>query len=126
NSSEVPATSINVTLTAGASLGNTVIVTFSMLPLSGAVSCSDSRGNTYSNDADVMNGVSGSGIGVRTVICSTTVTNALGASDTITITHPLVTARAISATEFSGIDTSASLDRTATNTGSGPAHPSSA
>src|SRR5207249_6906551 len=59
-------------------------------------------------------------------ICSTTVTNALGASDTITITHPLVTARAVSATEFSGLYTISRLDQMATNTGSGTSATSSA
>ena len=56
-------------------VGDTVIVTFAMDPDSGTVSCADSKGNTYSKDADKTNGSGTSG--VRTVIFSAPVTTAL-------------------------------------------------
>jgi hypothetical protein len=97
-------------------LGNTVIVTFAMDPATGTVSCADTKGNTYTKDADVQNGTSGSGTGVRTVVFSAPITTALVSGNTITVTFPSVTAKAVSANEFSGL-VSAALDKTATATG---------
>src|SRR5881392_2818485 len=98
----------------GAADGDTVIVTFAMDPSAGAVSCADSGGNSYSLDADVTNGSGTSG--VRTVIFSAFINTALGNQDTITVTHPLATSKAVSVNEFSGLRASA-LDRTASATG---------
>ena len=62
---------------AGVAVGNTVIVSFAIEPETGAVTCTDTRGNTYScADANVQNGVSGSGTAARTVVCSAYVTQA--------------------------------------------------
>src|SRR6266850_1693611 len=59
--------------------------------------------------------VGGSGTnGVRTIILSALVTNALLAGDAITVVHPSVDARAMSVSEFSGVSI---LDQTATATG---------
>src|SRR2546425_7927501 len=112
----VAGTSVSVTLQGSVSVavGDTLIVTFVMDPSAGAVSCADSGGNSYSLDADVTNGSGTSG--VRTVIFSTLVSTALGTQDTITVTNPLVAAKAVSVNEFSGLRASA-LDRTASGTG---------
>jgi len=107
--------SLLLTLTAGASVGNTVIVTFAMDPASGSVTCADSKGNIYTSDMDVTNGSGTSG--VRTVVCSAAVTNALVSGNTITISHPSVASKAVSATEFSGLDTAARVDQTVSATG---------
>src|SRR5436309_7317377 len=64
---EASGTSVAVTVpAAGVTAGDTVIVTFAMDPALGAVSCADSKGNTYTQDVDVTNG-SGT-TGVRTVV----------------------------------------------------------
>src|SRR5437867_4262751 len=112
----VAGTSISVTLQGSVSVavGDALIVTFVMDPAAGAVSCADSRGNSYSVDADVTNGSGTSG--VRTVVCSASVATALGNNDTITVTHPLATSKALSVNEFSGLRASA-LDKTAGATG---------
>src|SRR3989441_5535079 len=112
----VAGTSVSVTLQGSVSVavGDTLIVTFVMDPAAGAVSCADSRGNSYSVDADVTNGSGTSG--VRTVVCSASVATALGNNDTITVTHPLATSNALSVNEFSGLRASA-LDKTAGATG---------
>src|SRR2546427_275759 len=112
----VAATSVSVTLQGSVSVavGDTLIVTFVMDPAAGAVSWADSRGNSYSVDADVTNGSGTSG--VRTVVCSASVATALGNNDTIPVTHPLATSKALSVNEFSGLRASA-LDKTAGATG---------
>ncbi|HYY05196.1 MAG TPA: hypothetical protein VE997_01365, partial [Candidatus Limnocylindria bacterium] len=86
NQSQTSGTSIAVSVpAAGVAAGNTVIVTFAMDPVSGSVTCADTKGNTYTLDADVMNGTSGSGNGVRTVVFSAPVTTALVSGNTITV-----------------------------------------
>src|SRR5205809_407102 len=112
----VPGTSVAVTLhgNTNVAVGDTVIVTFVTDPSAGAVSCADGGGNSYSLDADVTNGSVTSG--VRTVIFSAFVNTALGNQDTITVTHPLATSKAVSVNEFSGLRASA-FDRIASATG---------
>src|SRR2546426_1809021 len=116
NGNTIPGTSLAVPIhgSNGVAVGDSVIVTFVMDPSAGAVSCADSGGNSYSLDADVTNGSGTSG--VRTVIFSAFVNTALGNQDTITVTHPLATSKAVSVNEFSGLRASA-LDRTASATG---------
>src|SRR5438552_3456823 len=116
NGNTVPGTSLSITLqgATNVAVGDTVIVTFAMDPSAGSVSCADSRGNSYGLDADVTNGSGTSG--VRTVIFSAFVNTALGNQDTITVTHPLATSKAVSVDEFSGLRASA-LDRTPSATG---------
>jgi hypothetical protein len=100
---------------AGVAAGNTLIVTFAMDPASGTVSCGDSQGNVYAADADVTNGAADAG--VRTVVFSATVGTPLGPGDSITVTHPTATARAASASEFTGVASTGALDRTTVATG---------
>ena len=68
NASQSSGTSIAVTLTAAVAAGDTVIVTFAMDPATGTVTCADTKGNTYTADADVTNGSGTSG--VRTIVFS--------------------------------------------------------
>src|SRR6266571_5815100 len=105
-SNTTPGTNISVSVpTGGVAAGNTVIVTFAMDPASGTVTCSDSANNSYSVDASVMNGTSGTGIGVRTVVCAARISTALVGSDVITVTHPSVAAKTMSINEFTGLMT---------------------
>jgi len=108
-------TSIAVTVpAAGVSAGHSVVLTFSMLDAAGTVSAADSKGNTYTVDANVSNAGN-----VRTVILANHNVTALASGDTITITHPSSSARALGAYEFAGLKVSSVLDKTSTNTGSG-------
>ncbi len=112
-------TTLAVTVPAsGVALGNAVILTFAMDPVSGTVSVADTKGNTYTKDADVMNGTTGSGTGVRTVVFSAPVTNALVSGNTITVTHPSAASRAVSAFSVSGLVSSSLADVTTNATGS--------
>src|SRR5207302_9984225 len=87
-------TTIAVTVPAGSvAAGHTLIVTVALDPAAAAVSCSDSKGNTYTKDVDLTLG-SGTD-GVRTVVCSAAVRTPLAAGNTIVVTHPSIMARAI-------------------------------
>src|SRR5207244_8500746 len=95
-------TSISITVPAGGvAFGHTVLVSFAMDPAAGAVSCTDSKGNSYSAVVDFANG-SGT-TGVRTVVFSARIVTALVGGNTITVTHPSGAARAVSINEFSGL-----------------------
>ena len=95
-------TSISITVPAGGvAFGHTVLVSFAMDPAAGAVSCTDSKGNSYRAVVDFANG-SGT-TGVRTVVFSARIVTALVGGNTITVTHPSVDARAVSINEFSGL-----------------------
>src|SRR5207248_8222614 len=85
----------------------------------GTVGASDSGGNAYSVSADVTNASH-----VRTVILAAHNVVGFPAGGMITVTHPSVAARALAAAEFSGLASSATLDRTSIATGSS-ASPSS-
>ena len=89
-SSKTLGTTLAVTLAAGVNVpaGDSVFVTFAMDPGAGPVSCADSKGNVYSNDADVTNGSLTSG--VRTLVFSAPMTTALAPGDTITVTTPSI------------------------------------
>jgi len=116
------ARNLNGTLAINASgavaVGNTVIVSFAMDALGAetGVSCADARGNSYGVDAAET--VGSGATGARVVVCSSILTTALVANDTVTVTHPtqLLTnvAKATSVTEFSGL---AGADRVKTATG---------
>src|SRR3989442_2929419 len=116
NGTETVGTTLSITpISGGVAVGHGVIVSVAMDPDSGAVSCSDSKGNIYSLDADQTNG-SGT-TGVRTLIFSTHVTSALGNGDSIIVTFQnAIAARAVSAAEFYGI---VALDQTAGAIGNG-------
>src|SRR5206468_2723398 len=100
-SSGATGTAMAVTVpTGGIPAGHTLIVTATLDPQAGTVSCSDSKGNTYRTDVDVARG-SGTD-GVRTVVCSAAIRTALVAGNTVVMSHPSVMARAMNVAEFSG------------------------
>ncbi|MGH7788424.1 MAG: hypothetical protein ACRERC_16260, partial [Candidatus Binatia bacterium] len=106
-------TAISLTVPAGGvSSGNSVILALTMDAAAGAVSATDGAGNTYAVDADVTNAGD-----VRTVILSAHGVAALASGNVITVTHPSVTARALSGSEFSGLLASGTLDQISTQTG---------
>ncbi len=116
NQSKTTGTSIAVTVPAsGVAAGNSIIVWLAMDPASGTVSCTDSASNSYAVDRDQINGSGTSG--VRTVVLSAHNLNALVSGNTITCTHPSVAARALSASEFSGLAVSATKDQATSATG---------
>ena len=82
---------------AGVASGNTVIVAASVGTFGGAVGCSDTKGNSYTIDADVSSVA-------RQFVCSSHVTNALTSSDMISLTYPGFSGMTTAiASEFSGI-----------------------
>src|SRR5437867_3359968 len=83
-----------------------------MDPNTGTVSATDTQGNTYTVDKD-NNINSGATTGVRTVVLSAHVKTALVSGNTVTITHPSVTARAASACYVGGLATVSRVDQTA-------------
>ena len=113
--SEISGTVLVVTVPAeGVAAGNSILLTFAMDGAVGPVSAADSQSNLYTVDAEVSN------LGrVRTVILSAHNVTPLASGDVLTVTHPLVTARALSANEFSGLAAAGALDRTSTAIGSG-------
>ncbi len=124
-SSTTTGTSLSITVPAsGVAAGNRAIVTIALNPSTGTVACSDTGGNSYVVDRNVANGSGTSG--VRTVILSSQVASALVSGNTITCTHPSVTARALSANEFSGLATTAAVDKVKSATGNNTAPSSGA
>ena len=115
NFNETSGTTLIVTSGVTTTVGNTIIVTFAMDPASGTVSCVDSKGNTYAQDADIANGSGTSG--VRTVVFSAPIGTALVSGDTITVTLPTAVAKAMSVNEFSGLVTSSPTDQSGTAIG---------
>lgn len=97
--------------------GNRVVVSFSMDPVPGFVTCTDGQDNTYTVDADVTTG-SGS-TGVRTVVFSGYVKTGLPVADKVLVIHPAAAiSRAMTASEFTGLSGLAfAYDQTATATG---------
>jgi hypothetical protein len=98
----------------GVAVGRTVLVRVSLRGAgTGAVAASDSRGNTYSKDADVDEGTA------RVVVFSAPVTTALQAADTISITHPsAASSSSIVAGELKNIVGAGRVDATGSGTGS--------
>ena len=101
---------------AGVAAGNWVIVSASVGTFGGAVTCTDTKGNTYTVDADI------SAVG-RQFVCSGKATTALTSSDRITLTYPGFSGVSTAiATEFAGVTAvdqrrSASGNSTAPNSG---------
>lgn len=95
-------TSLNSTISivvpqAGVAAGDTVIVAVEAGTNSGAVGCSDSRGNSYAVRTD-LNAVG------RQFVCSARLTAALQAGDSIRATYPSFSGLTVAtATEFSGL-----------------------
>jgi hypothetical protein len=108
-----------LTLAVGKSttVGNLLIVYFTIDGIAGTVSCADTGNNVYTVAADAQFAVPGTG-NVRTVILYAPVTTGLVAGNTITVTHPSRTAKAMSVHEFSGV---ASVETSAVATGTGTA-----
>src|SRR5438445_13879570 len=122
NSSATTGTTIAVTVpAAGVATGDSVILTLAMADASGGVTATDSKGNTYSLVADITNASN-----VRTVILAAHNVTALVSGDTITVTHPSASLRALSANEFSGLSPTSALDQTHTAFGSSTAPSSGA
>src|SRR2546422_182019 len=122
NSSATTGTTIAVAApAAGVATGDSIILTLAMADASGGVSATDAKGDTYSVAAHVTN-VSN----VRTVILAAHNLTALVSGDTITVTHPSASLRALSANEFSGLSPTSALDQTHTATGSSTAPSSGA
>jgi hypothetical protein len=95
-------------------VGNTIIVSFAMDPNAGAVSVADTSGNTYHTDADVSNTAGG----IRTLVICAPVTTALAAGNTITVTYPATTSKAVS---IYYVDGTATSDKTSTGMGTSTA-----
>src|SRR5262245_45077884 len=95
-----------VNVSGAVTAGNSVILSFTMDDLNGAVGVTDTKGNTYVIDVDaVSNGQA------RTVVLSAHNVTALTTSDTITLTHPQTAKRAMAAFEFSGLKKTGALGR---------------
>ncbi len=106
--------STTVSIGSSVTAGNSIIVTIAIdYDNSGSVSCSDSRGNSYTVDVDQIYSSY-----VRTIVCSAHNVTALSSGDTITVSHPSAAPRAVSVHEFSGLAPTGTLDRTASATGS--------
>jgi len=98
---------------AGVAAGNTVVIRVTLRnPSSGTISATDSRGNTYTVDANVANGTS-----MRTTLVSAYIGTALASGDTITVSHPSSGSSAAVAGEYSGIVATGRVDVTGTATG---------
>jgi hypothetical protein len=110
-------TSISATISAGALVGDTILIAFAMDPTSGPVSATDTAGNTYTPDTDVANG-SGT-TGVRSVIFHASVAagKTLSAGNSITVNYPSTTAKALSVFKATNLAIS-SVDRSTTGIGS--------
>jgi hypothetical protein len=106
-------TQLQLTVPAGGvGSGHSILLALTFDAATGTVSAVDSSGNAYAVDADVTNAGN-----LRTVVLSAHNVAALAAGDTITVTHPSVTARALSGSEFSGLLGSGTRDRVSTDTG---------
>jgi hypothetical protein len=115
SSTAAAGTSIAVTVPAsGVAAGETVVLAFVMRDTGTAIAATDTRGNPYTLAVEADD----AGL-VRTAILSAPVLTPLTAGDTITVTHPPTTARALSAAAFTGVAVPAPLDRTATGAGTG-------
>jgi hypothetical protein len=96
-------TQTSLSLMAQVDAGDSIIVTFAMDPVDGEVSCSDSQGNVYSQDADSSR-VGSRRRGVRVVVCAAHGVRALGLGDEIVVDHPRTRSQALSASEFRNVD----------------------
>ncbi|MFN8642759.1 MAG: hypothetical protein U0802_14310 [Candidatus Binatia bacterium] len=105
--SKTAGTSIVLTVpAAGVGAGHSVLLALTMDAAAGTVSAADSAGNVYGVDVDVTNGTR-----IRTVVLSAHNVAALAGGSTISVTHPSVTARALSGSEFAGLLGSGALDQ---------------
>lgn len=115
NFSKTANTSIAVTVPGGGvAKGHLVVVSFAIDGVSGTISASDSAGNTYAVAANAQYGSPGTG-NIRTTLLYSQLQTALAPGDTITVSYPSRTAKAVSVDEYSGANT---LDAISVATGS--------
>ncbi len=107
-------TSTIVVPAGGVAAGNTLLVRVVLRDASATapVAAADGSGNTYVVDADVARTTR-----VRAVVLRTHVDTALGAGDTIVVTHPDGRAESVVVEEFSGIAPTSPVDAVATAQG---------
>jgi hypothetical protein len=93
------ATSMTVTIPAAGVAANDTVILRLMLrgTTSGAVSASDSKGNSYTSDKDVLSS------NQRVVVLRARATTALVAGNTISVTYPTSSAAGLAADDFTGI-----------------------
>ena len=118
NNSTTSSNNISVTVpSGGVAVGNTIIVSFAMNPATaGAVSVTDTKGNSYTFNADVSES-GGSNGNIRTIIFSAPVTTALVSGNTITVSCPTVTCKAVSICYVSGLLSVSTVDQASIGTG---------
>ncbi len=105
NNSKVANTSLSVTVPAGGvAAGNLVVVSFAIDGVSGTVSATDTQGNAYAVAANAQYATPGTG-NIRTVILYSVLSTALVSGNTITVSYPSRTAKAISVDEYTGVNT---------------------
>ena len=118
---DIPQTSTTVTIGGAVPAGESVILSFGMEDVAGAISASDSAGNTYSLDVGLTNAGD-----VRGAILSAHDVTALSAGSTITVSHPAVGWSGFAAYRFSGISPNTPRDATGSGQGSSSSPASSA
>jgi Periplasmic copper-binding protein (NosD) len=122
-STNTTSTNSSIAITVGASgvmAGDSIIVGFASSTRAGAVGCFDTKGNSYSVDADQINGGAG-----RVSICSAHNVTALASDDKITATYPGFSGiTSATATEFAGLLPIGAFDTNSIATGN-TAFPSS-
>jgi prepilin-type N-terminal cleavage/methylation domain-containing protein len=115
-SSTSSSTSISVAVPAGGvAAGNTIIVTFTMSSVTGTVSVTDTKGNTYTSNADVNYSSY-----ERTLVFSAPVTTALVSGNTIIVTYPSAVSKAVSIYYVSGLVLPKDQSATATGNSGSP------
>jgi hypothetical protein len=113
NFSSTGGTTTVLSLGGSVTKGNSVLISFAMDDyIAGGITASDSKGNSYSLDADATYG----GL-VRTAILSAHDVKPLSAGDTITVTHPFTGARGFTAVQFSGLAPTGTRDGSAAAAG---------
>ncbi len=99
NSTQVDDTTLSVTVPGGGvAAGNLLVVYFAMDDVDGAIFVNDTQANSYRVAAE-----SRLAANVRTLILYSHVKTALASGNTIRITYPRSTAKAVSISEFSGV-----------------------
>jgi len=107
--------SITATASVAVPAGDTITVAVATGTFAGAVTCADSRGNSYKVAADKNTGAG------RLFVCSAPATTALAIGDTVTATYPgfsglsVITVNAISSAVVTG-----TVDRTSVGSGNNP------
>ncbi|MEW5852531.1 MAG: hypothetical protein AB2A00_27340 [Myxococcota bacterium] len=109
--SKTSSSTLSVTVGTAVTAGNRVVIAFAMDDVSGTVSASDTAGNSYAVDADSQN--TGT---VRNVILSAHMSSGLAVGNTITVSFPTVTAKAMVVAEYYGVAPTNAVHGTASNT----------